>query len=49
MSESSEEKDNNDPIVIDISLRNQVRKERIVAVVFVLLIAGLSYIIYLNR
>jgi hypothetical protein len=38
-----------EPVVIDISLREQIRKERIVAVVFVLLIAGLSYIIYLNR
>jgi len=49
MSDSNEEEEEDEqPVVIDISLRNQIRKERIVSVVFVLLLAGLAYIIYLN-
>jgi hypothetical protein len=43
------EEDKKEPVVIDISLKEQIRKERIVAAVLVLLILGLAYVIYLNR
>ncbi len=46
---NDDDEDEEKPMVIDISLREQIRKERIVAVVLALLIAGLAYIIYVNR
>jgi hypothetical protein len=49
MSESASDGDREDkPIIIDISLREQIRKERIVAIVFVLMVAGLAYLMYVN-
>jgi hypothetical protein len=34
------------PVVIDISQRAQIRKERIVAIVLLILVLALAYIIY---
>jgi 3-dehydroquinate dehydratase len=47
--ETPEDQGEEEPLtVINISLREQIRKERFVAVVFAVILCGLGYLIYLN-